>query len=125
LPAAGLSALFDAWWSIVVRLVEPDRHTEAITRRPLLLQAIATQVRHARQAKITVARSQARAVPAAQAFRGGAIFSANAQKCGAADGPATLAAHRARALPAFVQGPSLAFALAFALAPAPGFRNLC
>jgi hypothetical protein len=36
--------------------------------------AIATRVRHARQTTITVARSQARAVPAAKAFRAVAIF---------------------------------------------------
>ena len=47
--AARMIALFYDWWSIFVRLVEPDRHMEAITSRPLLLHAIATRVRHARQ----------------------------------------------------------------------------
>jgi len=47
--AARLVALFYDWWNIFVRLVEPDRHMEAITSRPLLLHAIATRVRHARQ----------------------------------------------------------------------------
>jgi hypothetical protein len=36
-------ALFYAWWSISVRLVEPDRPMEAITSRPLLSHAIATR----------------------------------------------------------------------------------
>ena len=67
-------ALFYDWWSIFVRLVEPDRHMEAITSRPLLLHAIATRVRHARQTTITVASSHARALPAAKAFRAVAIF---------------------------------------------------
>jgi len=53
--AARMIALFYDWWSIFVRLVEPDRHMEAITSRPLLLHAIATRVRHARQTTITVA----------------------------------------------------------------------
>ena len=39
--AARMIALFYDWWSIFVRLVEPDRHMEAITSRPLLLHAIA------------------------------------------------------------------------------------
>jgi len=72
--AARLVALFYDWWNIFVRLVEPDRHMEAITSRPLLLHAIATRVRHARQTTITVASSHARAVPAAKAFRAVAIF---------------------------------------------------
>ena len=72
--AARMIALFYDWWSIFVRLVEPDRHMEAITSRPLLLHAIATRVRHARQTTITVASSHARAIPAAKAFRAVAIF---------------------------------------------------
>jgi len=72
--AARMIALFYDWWSIFVRLVEPDRHMEAITSRPLLLHAIATRVRHARQTTITVASSHARALPAAKAFRAVAIF---------------------------------------------------
>jgi hypothetical protein len=55
-------------WNIFVRLVEPDRHMEAITSRPLLLHAIATRVRHARQTTITVASTHAKALPAAKGF---------------------------------------------------------
>ena len=65
---------FYDWWNIFVRLVEPDRHMEAITSRPLLLHAIATRVRHARQTTIAVASSHAQAIPAAKAFRAVAIF---------------------------------------------------
>ena len=72
--AARLVALFYDWWSIFVRLAEPDRHMEAITSRPLLLHAIATRVRHARQTTITVASSHAKAIPAAKALRAIAIF---------------------------------------------------
>jgi hypothetical protein len=72
--AARMVALFYNWWNIFVRLVEPDRHMEAITSRPLLLHAIATRVRHARQTTITVASSHAKTFPAAKAFRAVAIF---------------------------------------------------
>jgi hypothetical protein len=72
--AARMVALFYNWWNIFVRLVEPDRHMEAITSRPLLLHAIATRVRHARQTTITVASSHAKNFPAAKAFRAVAIF---------------------------------------------------
>jgi len=72
--AARLVALFYDWWNIFVRLVEPNRHLEAITSRPLLLHAMATRVRHARQTTITVASSHAKAIPAAKALRAVAIF---------------------------------------------------
>jgi Transposase DDE domain group 1 len=72
--AARMVGLFYNWWTIFVRLVEPNRHMEAITSRPLLLHAIATRVRHARQTTITVASSHAKAIPAAKAFRAVAVF---------------------------------------------------
>jgi len=72
--AARMVALFYDWWSIFVRLIEPNRHMEAITSRPLLLHAIAARVRHARQTTITVASSHARAIPAAKALRAVAVF---------------------------------------------------
>jgi len=72
--AARLIALFYDWWSIFVRLAEPDRHREAITSRPLLLHAIAERVRHARQTTIRIASTHARSVPAAAALRAVATF---------------------------------------------------
>src|SRR5205823_13994328 len=44
---ARIVALAYNWWNIYVRLVNPDRHMEAITSRPLLLHAIARKTRHA------------------------------------------------------------------------------
>jgi Transposase DDE domain group 1 len=67
--AARLIALFYNWWNIFVRLAEPDRHMEAITSRPLLLHAIATRIRHARQTALKIASSHAKAIPAARALR--------------------------------------------------------
>jgi len=72
--AARLVALFYNWWNIFVRLAEPDWHREAITGRPLLLYAIATRVRHARQTTITIASTHARSGPAAKALRAVALF---------------------------------------------------
>jgi hypothetical protein len=37
---ARLIALFYNWWNAFTRLAQPDRHLEAITSRPLLLQAV-------------------------------------------------------------------------------------
>ena len=37
---ARLTALFYNWWNIFTRLARPDCHLEAITSRPLLLQAV-------------------------------------------------------------------------------------
>ena len=37
---ARLVALIYNWWNLFVRLADPDQHREAITSRPLLLQAI-------------------------------------------------------------------------------------
>jgi Transposase DDE domain group 1 len=40
-------ALIYNWWTIFVRLIEPDYHLEAITSRPLLLHAVGKQIQHA------------------------------------------------------------------------------
>lgn len=51
---ARIIALVYNWWTIFTRLANPDSHLEAITSRPLLLNAIAKQTTHGRQSKITV-----------------------------------------------------------------------
>jgi hypothetical protein len=65
LPRCQLMARFIAliynWWSVFVRLAEPDRHLEAVTSRPLLLSAIAETTRHARQTTLKVSSSHAKA----------------------------------------------------------------
>ena len=43
------TALIYNWWSLFVRLAIPERHAEAITSRPLLLEAVGQQTRHGRQ----------------------------------------------------------------------------
>ena len=44
---ARLIALIYNWWSLNVRLADPDHHREAITSRPLLLHGNARQTHHA------------------------------------------------------------------------------
>ena len=51
---AGSVALIFNWWSLFVRLADPDHRPEAITSRPLLLQAIARQTQHAGQTTLTL-----------------------------------------------------------------------
>ena len=54
---AGLVALFYNWWNLFVRLADPDYHREAITSRPLLLQAVGRQTRHAGRTTVTITSS--------------------------------------------------------------------
>jgi hypothetical protein len=51
---AKINALIYNWWTIFTRLANPDSHLEAISSRPLLLNAIAKQTTHAGQTKITI-----------------------------------------------------------------------
>lgn len=51
---AGIIALIYNWWTIFVRLLVPEKHMEAITSRPLLLQAVGRQVQHGGQKTIQV-----------------------------------------------------------------------
>jgi len=51
---ARIVALATNWWNLFVRLADPDQHREAITSRPLLLQAIGRQTQHAGRTTITI-----------------------------------------------------------------------
>ena len=51
---AGTVALVYNWWSLFVRLADPEHHREAITTRPLLLSAIAQRTQHAGQTTLTI-----------------------------------------------------------------------
>lgn len=42
------------WWTLFVRWVEPDRHAEAVTSRPLMLYGVAKETKHARQTTLRV-----------------------------------------------------------------------
>jgi hypothetical protein len=54
---AGVVALVFNWWNLFVRLADPDHHREAITSRPLLLQAIGRQTTHAGRTTVTITSS--------------------------------------------------------------------
>ena len=65
---ARIVALVCNWWNLFVRLADPDHHREAITSRPLLLQAIGRQTQHAGQTTITVTSPHGQHQRARQAF---------------------------------------------------------
>ena len=66
---AGMVALVYNWWSLFVRLAEPEHHREAITTRPLLLSAMARQSRHAGQVTLTVSSMHGARDKARTAYR--------------------------------------------------------
>lgn len=51
---AKMISLIYNWWSLFVRLADPSKHTEAITSRPLLLNAVGIQTQHARQTVLSI-----------------------------------------------------------------------
>ena len=53
-------ALVFNWWTLFVRLADPDHHREAITSRPLLLSAIGRRTTHAGQTTIHVGSTHGR-----------------------------------------------------------------
>src|SRR6478736_4157230 len=54
---AGCVALVFNWWNLFVRLADPAHHREAISCRPLLLQAIGRQTSHAGRTTVTITSS--------------------------------------------------------------------
>lgn len=57
---ARMIALIYNWWTLFVRLIEPEKHLEAITSRPLLLHAVGKQIQHAGKKIIQVSSSHAK-----------------------------------------------------------------
>ena len=53
-------ALVYNWWSLFVRLVEAEKHYEAIVSRPLLLHGVGKQTQHAGQTTLTITSSHGR-----------------------------------------------------------------
>ena len=53
LVARAVALIYD-WWSLYARLIDPEHHREAITSRPLLLHAVARQVRHGKQTRLKI-----------------------------------------------------------------------
>jgi len=59
--AARMVALVYSWWSLFVRCAEPERPREAITSRPLLLQAVGRVITTGRQTTLRLTSSHAEA----------------------------------------------------------------
>ena len=57
---AKTTALIYNWWTIFSRLANPHSHLEAVTSRPLLLNAVAKRTSHAGQTKLTVTSSHSK-----------------------------------------------------------------
>ena len=58
---ARMIALIYNWWTLFVRLAEPDKHFEAIVSRPLLLHGVGKQTTHAAQKTLTITSTHGRA----------------------------------------------------------------
>ena len=66
---ARMTALVYNWWSLFVRLADPDKHTESLTSRPLLLHAVGKQTRHGGQTRLTISSLHGKSETAQQACR--------------------------------------------------------
>ena len=77
---AGMVALIYNWWSLFVRLADPQHHREAITSRPLLLSAIARRTQHAGQVTLTISSAHAMRDKARHAYVRIAGFLADLRK---------------------------------------------
>ncbi len=62
------------WWSLFTRLAIPEKHAEAITSRPLLLNAVGKQTTHAGQTTVTVTSMHAKAPQMRSALQGISSF---------------------------------------------------
>ena len=63
------TALIYNWWSLFVRLAIPEKHTEAMTSRPLLLHAVAKQTSHGGQRTLRISSSHAQSSQVARTLR--------------------------------------------------------
>jgi Transposase DDE domain group 1 len=79
LMAAAVALVFN-WWNLFVRLADPNHHREAITSRPLLLQAIGRQTNHAGRTTLTVTSTHGEHHRARRAFTRIAAFFAELRK---------------------------------------------
>jgi len=62
------------WWSLFTRLAIPNRHTEAITSRPLLLHGVARQTTHSQQTTLTITSMHAQAPAVRRALNAVTLF---------------------------------------------------
>lgn len=62
------------WWTLFTRLAIPNRHTEAITSRPLLLNGVGRQTTHSNQATLTITSMHAQAPAVRRALQAVSTF---------------------------------------------------
>lgn len=62
-------ALIYNWWSLFVKLSFPNKHAEAITSKPLMLNSIGIQTHHANQKRITITSLHAKSVKISKALK--------------------------------------------------------
>src|SRR5246500_2219405 len=67
LLAASVALIYN-WWSLFVRLADPDQHRAVITSRPLLLQAIARKPQHAGRTTLSVSSTHGEQQTARRAY---------------------------------------------------------
>lgn len=67
-------ALIYNWWSLFTRLAIPEKHAEAITSRPLLLNAVGKQTTHSGQTTVTLTSQHAKAPQMQTALRAISTF---------------------------------------------------
>src|SRR5262249_26578297 len=96
LLAASVALIYN-WWSLFVRLADPDQHREVITSRPLLLQAIARKTQHAGRTTLSVSSTHGEQRTARRAYLPTArVFCRVARKSGAVGRRAALVPHLER-----------------------------
>lgn len=66
--AARMIAQVYNWWTIFVRMADPQRHHEAITSRPLLLHGVTRQTESAGQRFLTITHAHAKAAAVRRFF---------------------------------------------------------
>lgn len=71
---ARIVALAYNWWTLFGRLADPDHHREAITRRPLMMHAIARRTEHAGRTTLTITSTHGDHDEARTAYRRIAAF---------------------------------------------------
>jgi len=67
-------ALVYNWWSLFTRLAIPEKHAEAITSRPLLLNAVGKQTTHSGQTTVTVTSMHAKGPQMRSALQAISLF---------------------------------------------------
>lgn len=65
---ARITAVVYNWWTVFLRLGIPEKHTEAITSRPLALHGIARRTRPGNQTKVEVTSTHSKASAIAMAW---------------------------------------------------------